>query len=108
MSWLQRCRSHIGDVKRKMFGTLLEALVNSVLLYGAEMWECSRHLGAIEQVQLQVMRIFLGVGRLHPKTSLQMEMGMLSNEWQARIRCMVFFCKILNMNDSRRTMKTIK
>ena len=41
--------------------------MESVLLYGAEVWGCGKQALLVEQVQLQAARIFLGVGRLHPK-----------------------------------------
>ena len=56
---------------------LMESLVESVLLYGAEVWGCGRQLEQVEQVQLRAARIFLGVGRLHPKVALLFEMKML-------------------------------
>ena len=49
---------------------LLEMLVDSVLLYGAEVWGSCGQLAPIEKIQLRAARIFLGVGRLHPKVSL--------------------------------------
>ena len=73
--WLWRCRVSVGEVKGRTFVKLLEALVGSVLMYGVEVWGCRRQLDGIEQIQLRACRIFLGVGRLHPKTSLQIEMG---------------------------------
>ena len=56
-----------GRVEKRNIGKLLEMLVESVVMYGAEVWGCCRQLGEVEQVQLRAMRIFLGVGRLHPK-----------------------------------------
>ena len=44
----------------------------------------------IDQVQLRGYRIFLGVGRLHPKTSLQIEMGLFPLKWEATKRCIEF------------------
>ena len=74
-AWIWRCRVSVGEVKGRTFVKLLEALVGSVLMYGAEVWGCWRQLDYIEQIQLRACRIFLGVGRVHSKTSLQMEMG---------------------------------
>ena len=67
----------VGEVRGKTFVKLMEALVGSALMYRAEVWGRCKWLDCIEQVQLQAYRIFLGVGRLHPKTSLQIEMGLL-------------------------------
>ena len=46
-------------------------------MYRAEVSGSCKWLDCIEQVQLRAYRIFLVVGRLHPKTSLQIEMGLL-------------------------------
>ena len=45
----------------------MSALVDSVMLYGVEIWGCTRGLEAIEQVQMRAFRMFFGVGTLHPK-----------------------------------------
>ena len=55
----------------------MSALVDSVMLYGAEIWGCSRWLEALERVQLHAFRMFFGVGTLHPKVSLMVEMECL-------------------------------
>ena len=89
----------VGEVKGRTYVKLLEALVGSVLMYGAEVWRCCRQLDSIEQIQLRVCRIFLGVGRLHPKTSLQIEMGMRPLRWEAEIRCTKFWHRVLNMGE---------
>ena len=73
--WLRRCRALVGEVKGGTFGKLLEMLVGSVLLYGAEVWSCVRQLKPIEEVQMRAVRIFMG--RLQPMASLQFEMNML-------------------------------
>ena len=74
-AWQWRCRVSVKEVRGKTFVKLMEALVESALKYGAEVWGSCKWLDCIEPVQLQVYRIFLGVGRLHLKTSLQVEMG---------------------------------
>ena len=61
-AWLKRCRATVGVVKGKSFTKLWGALVESVLLYGAEAWGCGRQAVLLEQVQLRTARIFLGVG----------------------------------------------
>ena len=80
---------------------LMEMLVESVLLYGPEVWGCGRQLEQVEQVQLRAARIFLGVGRLHPKVALLFEMKMLPLKWEARSRCIDFWLKVLRMGDNR-------
>ena len=61
-------------------------LVGSVLLYGVEEWGCGRQLGLVENVQMRAVRIFMGVGRLHPLASLQFEMKVLPVKWKAMKR----------------------
>ena len=70
------------------------ACVCNVRIY---VWGCGRQLEQVEQVQLQAARIFLGVGRLHPKVALLFEMKMLPLKWEARSRCIDFWLKVLRM-----------
>ena len=65
-------------------------LVESVVLYGAEVWGCCRQLGEVKQVQLRAMRIILGVGRLYPKVSLLVEMEVLTLKWVAKLKRVEF------------------
>ena len=62
--WLRRCRTIVGEVRGATFVRLMESIVESVLLYGAEVWGCGAQLGPVQNVQMRVARIFLGVGRL--------------------------------------------
>ena len=61
-AWLKSCRVSVGEVNGEASVKLLEALVESVLLYGAEVWSCCRQMGPREQVQMRATRIFLGMG----------------------------------------------
>ena len=65
-------------------------------MYGVEIWGCSRHLEPIEQVQLRALRMFFGVGTLHPKASLLREVEALPVVWEAKMRCVKFWLKVLN------------
>ena len=47
------------------------------------------------------MRIFLGVGRLHPKVSLLVEMGVLPLEWVAKLKCVEFWYRVRKLGDER-------
>ena len=58
-------------------------------------------LDCIEQLQLRAYRIFLGVGRLHPKTSLQIEMGLLPLKCEAKKRGIEFCHKVMTMREER-------
>ena len=73
-------------------------LIQQCYVYGAEIWGCTSSAETINQVQLRAFRMFFGVGSLHPKTSLMMEMGLLPVVWEARVRCMQFWYKILMSN----------
>ena len=99
--WLRRCRAAVGEVKRSTFMKLMEMLVGSVLLYGAEVWGCGGQLRPVENVQMRVARIFLGVGRLHPLVSLQFEMNILSVKWEAMKRNMEFWMQVMKMANGR-------
>ena len=88
-AWLRRCRVAVREVQGESFVMLLEAMFESVLLYGADVWGCCRWTEALEQVQLRAARTFLGVGQLHPRVALQYEMMMLPLVWEARRRCRV-------------------
>ena len=54
-----------------------------------------RSLETIEQVQLRAFCMFFGLGTLHSKASLMMEMESLPVVWKARVRCMQFWYKVL-------------
>ena len=93
---LQRCQAEIGDVGIRIFRKLWGSLVESSMMYGVEIWGCSRHLEPIEQVQLRALRMFFGVGTLHPKASLLREVEALPVVWEAKMRCVKFWLKVLN------------
>ena len=52
--------------------------------------------GLSMQTQLRALRMFFGVETLHPKVSLLAEMGDLPVRWQAKLRCVLFWAKILS------------
>ena len=92
-AWLWRCRVSVWELKGRTSVKLWRSwLGHAVLMYGAEVWGCCRQLDHIEQIYTaaSLYRIFLGVGRLHPKTFLQIEMGVLPLRWEAEIRCIEF------------------
>ena len=74
------------EVRGATFVRLMESLVESVLLYGAEVWGCGAQLGPVENVQMRVARIFLGVRRLLPLVCLQFEINMLPMKWLTMMR----------------------
>ena len=100
--WLRRCRAAVGEVNGSTFMKLMEMLVESVLLYGAEVWAgCGGQLRPVENVQMRAARISLGVGRLHPLVSLQFEMNILPVKWEAMKRSMEFWVQVMRMADGR-------
>ncbi len=50
--WLRKCRDAAGEVRGKTFVRLMEMLVESVLLYGAEVWGGGSQLEPVERVQM--------------------------------------------------------
>ena len=81
--------------------SLMEMLVESVLLYGVEAWGCRGQLDAVENVQMRAARIFVGVRRHHPLVSLQFEMDMLPVRWEALRREIKFWVQVMRMNDDK-------
>ena len=76
-------------------------LVGLVLLYGVEVWGCGRQLGPIENVQMRAVRIFIGVGRLHPLASLQFEMNVLPVKWEAMKRGIEFWVHVMRLGEDK-------
>ena len=85
----------MDDVTVGIFRKLMESLVESTMMYRAEIWGCSRHLKSIEQVQLWALRMFFGVGTLHPKASLLLETKSLPVVWEANMHCVKSWLKVL-------------
>ena len=106
-AWLWRCRVAVGEVQGESFVKLLEAMVESVLLYGAEVWGCCKRTEALVQVQLRSARIFLGVGRRNPRVALLYEVMMLPLVWEVwygrlyRRRCVGFWMRMMRMKEKR-------
>ena len=99
--WLRKCRDAAGVVRGKTFARLMEMLVESVLLYGAEVWGGVSQLEPVERVQMRAARIFLGVGRLHPLVSLQYELNMMPLRWEGMKRFIEFWIKVMRMDKER-------
>ena len=95
-AWFSRCRVELGDIGVGTFRKLMTSLVESTMLYGAEIWGCNRNMEGVEQTQLRALRMFFGVGTLHSKASLLAEMGDLPVRWQAKLWCVLFWVRILS------------
>ena len=59
-SLLRGAQSAVGVLFGHTFKKLLDAMVQSVLLYGAEAWGCLRRLEYLEQAQLRAFRSYFG------------------------------------------------
>ena len=70
------------------FKKLMSSLVESSMLYGDEIWGCSRNLEALEQMKPLCM--FLGVGTLHLSVII-IRNGDLPVVWLARLHCTAFW-----------------
>ena len=99
--WIRRCSVAVGELKGETFVKLLEMFVDSVMLYGAEVWGSCGQLAPIEKIQLRAARIFLGVGRLHPKVSLLFKLNTLPLKWEVMKRCIEFWVKVMRMEEDR-------
>ena len=94
-AWLRRCHESVREVNGKSFMQLMQSLVKSVFLYGTEIWGCHQKLDVLNQLQLRALRIFFGVGVRHPKVSLMIEANAFPVVWLARMRCVVFWLKVM-------------
>ena len=92
--WLRKCRVAVREGRGETFVKLMEMLVGSVLMYGAEVWGGGGQLGPVEGVQMRAARIFLEVGRLHPLVSLQYELNMMPLRWEGMRRCIEFWVMV--------------
>ena len=81
------------------FKKLFECMVQSVALYGSQVWGCNTSLMCLDQLQLRILSSFFGVARLHPRVSLFVEMDCLPLCWEARVRCMKFCHKVMTHPD---------
>ena len=98
-AWSSQCRVELGDINVGTFRKLMTSLMESTMLYGAEIWGCNRNLEGVEQTQLRALRMFFGVGTQHHKASLLAEMGDLPVRWRAKLRSMygmLFLVRVLS------------
>ena len=47
-AWFSRCRVELGDIGVGTFRKLMTSLVESTMLYGAEIWGCNRNIERVE------------------------------------------------------------
>ena len=99
--WIRRCRIVVDELRGEMFVKLLEMLIDSVLLYGAEVWGSCGQLALIEKIQPRAARIFLGVGRMDPKVPLLFELNTLPPKWEGMKRYIGFWVNVMRMGEDR-------
>ena len=51
--WIQRCRSCVGDLHIGTYRKLMAAMVDTVVMYGAEVWGCLGKLQIVEHLQMR-------------------------------------------------------
>ena len=102
-AWFHRCRTELGDIGVGVFRKLKSSLVETTMLYGSEIRGCNRDLEQTEKVQMRALRLFFGVGTLHPKVSLLAEVGGLPVKWPTRMQSVIFCVKVLTsrLHDGR-------
>ena len=64
--WLRRCKMAVGELRGKTFIRLLEMLVDSVLLYGAEVWG-SCEVGSNSEISDESGKDIPGSGEAPPQ-----------------------------------------
>ena len=106
---LQSVRTSVGMLSGRSFKKLFECMVQSVAVYGSEVWGCNTSLVCLDQLQLRSLRSFFGVARSHPKVSLFVEMDCLPLCWEARVRCMKFWHKVMThpVHENRIIMEAV-
>ena len=74
---------------------LLQSLVESVLMYGVEVWGRHHKLEGLSQIQLRALSVIFGARLHYPKASLLMEADAVPVAWLARVRCAAYFFKVI-------------
>ena len=57
---------------------------------------------------MRAVRIFMGVGRLHPLASLQFEMNMLPVKWVAMKRSIEFWVHVMRLGEGRLLKEVVR
>ena len=60
------------------------------------------------EVQMRLVRIFMGVGRLHPLASLQFEMNMLPVKREAMKRSIEFWVHVMRLDEGRLLKEVVR
>ncbi len=57
---------------------------------------------------MRAVRIFIGVGRLHPLASLQFEMNMLPVKWEAMKRSIEFWVHVMRLSEGKLLKEVVR
>ena len=89
-----------GSLPPKTLLNLFDKMVMPSLLYGAEIWGF-RTRPEIEHVQTKFCKFVLGLGSSAPNAAALGDCGRYPIAMYAKIRCVKYWLKLLNMNNSR-------
>ena len=87
---------------------IIEAMVASVLDYGAPMWSHSVSPNTLERLQQHACRCFLGVGRKHALAALAGDMCWMPTSRRHQLHTIMFWISITQLNDNRIAKRYIK
>ena len=96
-----------GGMPVLCFTKLYNALVGSIIDYGAAIWG-TREFSCISSVQHRACRFYLGLGRYAPNAAVQGDMGWPSpsqRQWLCVVR---HWCNMINMDSARLTKKVFR
>ena len=96
----------LSTLPGEAFKILFEAMVASVLDYGAPMW--SHSVSPNERLQQHACRCFLGVGRKHALAALAGDMCWMPTSRRHQIQTIMFWISITQLNDNRIAKKVYK
>ena len=85
-----------GGVPFECYSKCYDALVRSVINYGAAIWGSS-NFSSISAVQNRACRFFLGLGKYAPNPAVQGDMGLMLPEHRQWICVIKQFCRMINM-----------
>ena len=93
------CDPHLVCLLANLVKKLFACLVQSVVLFASDAWGCLSSVPALDQLQLRSFRSFFGLPRLHPRVPLLVEMDCFSLHWEAKMRCIWFWHKVITHPD---------
>ena len=91
-------RRKFGYFSHNEYFKLVDAIVKPILTYGAEIWGFE-HAEVIEQVQIQFCKQFLGVNNSVNNSVALGECGRLPLCISYHVKCIKYWCKLLQMPD---------